>query len=105
MQGPCHSGPTRALNVMILDTPHGDLIEISSSLYGLSLFSMEVVSHHDAGVTATHRGSLSVSIGDLWLDIDKLDEAGHEGTSAVVMWGPEKIRTCILNQTPEGQKE
>jgi hypothetical protein len=28
-------------------------------------------------------GSSSISIGDLWPDIDKLDEAGHEGTSAI----------------------
>jgi hypothetical protein len=30
-------------------------------------------------------GQSSVSIGELWPGINQLDEAGHEGTSAIVM--------------------
>jgi hypothetical protein len=68
---------------MVLDTPQGDLVEISSSSYGLSLFSSKDGSHHDEGAGAAPRGSSSVSIGELWLDIDRLDEAGPEGASTV----------------------
>jgi hypothetical protein len=68
---------------MVLDTPQGDLADISSSSYGLSLFSSKDGSHHDEGVVAAPRGSSSVSIGELWPDIDRLDEAGPEGASTV----------------------
>jgi hypothetical protein len=71
---------------MILDTPHGDLVEISSSSYGLLLFSSKVGSRHDAGAGVIPGGSSSISIGELWPDIDKLHEAGHERTSMISMW-------------------
>jgi hypothetical protein len=66
--------------------PSGDLVEISLSSYGLLMFlrglSLAMMrargSHLGGG-----GGSSSISIGDLWPDIDKLDEAGHEGTSAI----------------------
>jgi hypothetical protein len=83
MQGPCHSVPTRAPDVVVLDNPRGDLVEFSSNSYGLSLFSAEAGSHKGASARATPRGSPSISIGDLWPDINKLDEAGYEGTSGV----------------------
>jgi hypothetical protein len=41
---------------VILDTPQGDLVEISSSTYGLSLFSSNVGSHHDEGAGVTPGG-------------------------------------------------
>jgi hypothetical protein len=49
---------------------------------------VEAGSHHDAGMRAMPGGSPSVSIGFLWLDINKLDEGRHEGTSTIVAWGP-----------------
>jgi hypothetical protein len=64
---------------MILDTPHDDCVEISSSSYGLSLFLSKTGSHHDEGVGATLEESPSVSIGELWPGIDRLDDAGPEG--------------------------
>jgi hypothetical protein len=36
-------------DVIVLDTPRGDLIEISSSSYELSIFSLRAGSHHDEG--------------------------------------------------------
>jgi hypothetical protein len=90
---------------MILDTPRGDLAEISSSSYGLSLFSSKAGSRHDAATGATPGGSSSVSIGDLWPDIDKLYEVGHEGTSAIAGGTHVEIQLRILNRSPEGQKE
>jgi hypothetical protein len=66
---------------MILDTPHDDCVEISSSSYGLSLFLSKTGSHHDEGVGATPGESPSVSIGELWPGIDRLDDVGPEGTS------------------------
>jgi hypothetical protein len=73
---------------VVLDTPRGDLVEISSSSYGLSLFSSKVGSHHNEGAGATLGGSTSVSIGELWPDIDRLNEASHEGTSTFITWSP-----------------
>jgi hypothetical protein len=37
-RGPCGSGPAQASDIIVLDTPHGDLIDLSLSSYGLSLF-------------------------------------------------------------------
>jgi hypothetical protein len=49
---------------VILDTPRGDLVEISSSSYGLSLFSLKASYHQDGGVGAVPReGSSSISMG------------------------------------------
>jgi hypothetical protein len=36
--GPCGSGPAQTLDIIVLDTPYGDLNDLSSSSYGLSLF-------------------------------------------------------------------
>jgi hypothetical protein len=49
----------------------------------LSLFSLKAGSHPDKGVRATPGGSSSVSVGELWPEIDQLDEVVPEGTSAV----------------------
>jgi hypothetical protein len=56
MHGPCGSGPAQASDVVIFDTPRGDLVEISSSSYGLSLFSLKASSRQDGGVGAVPRG-------------------------------------------------
>jgi hypothetical protein len=73
----------RTSGIFILDTPRGDLFEDSSSSYDFSLFSSKAGSQHDEGMSATPRRSSSMSIGDLWLEIDQLDEVGPVGTSTV----------------------
>jgi hypothetical protein len=45
--------------------PRGDLIEVSSSSYGLSLFSLKVGSDPDEGMGAASSESSSVSVGEL----------------------------------------
>jgi hypothetical protein len=70
------------LDIIILDTPRGDLIDVSSSSYNLSIFSLKAGSHNDEGAGVAPRESSSVSIGDLWLEIDSLGETDHKGTSA-----------------------
>jgi hypothetical protein len=67
---------------IILDTPCGDLIEISSSSCNLSLFSLKVGSHHDGGAGAMLRESSSVSIGDVWSEVDSVRGVDHEDTFA-----------------------
>jgi hypothetical protein len=52
VQVPYGSGPAWDSDVTVLDTPQGDVIEISSSSYGLSLFSLKAGSHRDEGVGA-----------------------------------------------------
>jgi hypothetical protein len=47
MQVPHGSRPASDLDVIILDNPHGDVIEISSSSCNLSIFSSKADSHHD----------------------------------------------------------
>jgi hypothetical protein len=88
VQGPCCSSPARGSDVVVLDTPRSDFVEISSSSYGLSLFSSKDGSHHDEGAGAAPRGSSSISIGMLWPDIDRLDKVGPEGTFTILGWNP-----------------
>jgi hypothetical protein len=84
VQAPCSSGPTQAPNVIDLDNPR-DFIEISSSLYNLSLFSSKDGSYHDRGVDAAPRKSSNVVTGDLWLEIDSSHGANREGTIVSAM--------------------
>jgi hypothetical protein len=44
-------------------------------------FSLKAGSHHDEGMGVMPGGSSSVSIGELWPHIDKLDRAAQEGAS------------------------
>jgi hypothetical protein len=74
-------GPAQELDIICLDTPSGEVVEISSS-YDLSVFSLGAGSPHAEGIGATPIGS-SPSIGELWPDIDKLDEINREDTSVV----------------------
>jgi hypothetical protein len=60
----------RVSDVIILDTPHGDLIAISSSSYKLSPFSSKAGFGHIVGVGAAPEKSSSVSIDDLWPGIN-----------------------------------
>jgi hypothetical protein len=69
------------VDIICLDTPSGEVVEISSS-YDLSIFSPGADSPHTEGVGATPVGS-SPSIGELWPDIDKLDEINREHVSTV----------------------
>jgi hypothetical protein len=64
-----------------VDMPSGKVAEKSSS-YDLSIFSSRAGPEGVEIVTVTSEGS-SPSIGELWLDIDKLDEIRHEDTSIV----------------------
>jgi hypothetical protein len=80
-QVPSGFGPTRGLYIICLGTPSGEVVEISSS-YDLSVFSSGAGSPHAEGVGSTPTG-LSLSIGELWPDMDKLDEINHQDTFAV----------------------
>jgi hypothetical protein len=80
-QGPCCSGPMQASYVIILDTPRGDLSGLLSSSYCLSLFSSKASSHRGKNVGAVEDRSSSVSIGELWSEIDELDEEKPRATS------------------------
>jgi hypothetical protein len=72
------------LDIIYVDTPSGEVIEISSSS-NLSVFSSGADPQCTEGVDATPMGSSSVSIGELWPDIDKLYEVNHGGTSTVTV--------------------
>jgi hypothetical protein len=83
--------PARGLDIISLDTPSDEVIEISSS-YDLSVFSSGANSPHAEGVGATPAGSRP-SIRELWSNIDKLDEINHEDTSVV------HIRELVLRDS------
>jgi hypothetical protein len=51
-------------------------------------FSLKAGSSHDEGMGATPEGLSRVSIGEIWLSIDQLDKAGHEGISAFAARSP-----------------
>jgi hypothetical protein len=89
-------------DVIILDTPQDDLIEISSSSYGLSLFSLKAGSHLDKCTEAAPGESSSVSVWELWPGIDLLDEPGLEGTSAVLTQGPWWDQVSRSHTDPQG---
>jgi hypothetical protein len=86
----------QASDIVILDTPHGEFIEVSSSSYNLSLFSSKAGSHHEGGVVVVLRESSSVSVGDLWPEIDSLCEADCEGAFMAAMCScPEASTSCL----------
>jgi hypothetical protein len=62
--------------------PSGEVVEVSSSC-DLSIFSSGADPQRDEGVGVTHEGLSSMSIRELWPDIDKLDEIDGGDTSAV----------------------
>jgi hypothetical protein len=56
VQVPRGSGPTRDLDIIVLDTPHGEILFSSCDL---SIFSSKAGSHHDEGMgimKCDHRG-------------------------------------------------
>jgi hypothetical protein len=69
------------LDIICVDTPSGKVAEMSSS-YDLSIFSSRADPKCVKIVEVVSGGS-SLSIGELWPDIDKLDEIRHEDTSIV----------------------
>jgi hypothetical protein len=73
------SGPTWDLDVICLDTPSG-AVEVSSS-YDLSIFSLKTDAQFSEGGGNAPEGSSSVSIGELWAEMDMTDAISHEGTS------------------------
>jgi hypothetical protein len=64
-----------------VDTFSGEVAEKSSS-YDLSIFSFGADSQ-GAGIIVVAFKGYRPSIGELWPDIDKLDEIRREGTSIV----------------------
>jgi hypothetical protein len=71
----------RDLNVICLDTPSGEVVEVSSSC-NLFVFSPKTDAQFTEGGGNTPEGSSSVSIGELWAEMDMMDEISHGGNSA-----------------------
>jgi hypothetical protein len=69
------------LDIIDLDMPSGGVIKISSSC-NLFAFSSKTDPQRAEGIGDTPEGSSSVSIRELWPDIDKLDEISRRGASA-----------------------
>jgi hypothetical protein len=69
---PRGTGPVWRLDIICVDTPSGEVAKMSSS-YDLSLFSSGADTEC-AEIVEVAFGGLSLSIGELWPDIDKLDE-------------------------------
>jgi hypothetical protein len=88
-----------------LDTSRGDFIEISSSSYNLSLFSSKSSSNHDGGVGAALRESSSMSIGDLWLEINSSRGADYEGAFMTATCGHLEILMSRPLSGAEGSKK
>jgi hypothetical protein len=65
-----------------VDTPSGKIVEVSSSC-DLSIFYVGADPQRAEGIEVTPEGSSSMSIGELWPNIDKLDEINRGGASAV----------------------
>jgi hypothetical protein len=63
-----------------LDTPSGE-VEVSSS-YDLSIFSPKTDAQFSKGGGNAPKGSSSVSIEELWAEMDMMDAISHGGTSA-----------------------
>jgi hypothetical protein len=84
--------------------PHG-VIKISSSSYELSVFSLKVGSSHGMGVGVALGELSSVTIGDLWLQINSSRGTGDDGTFMTATHGHlEASTSCLLSGT-EGSKK
>jgi hypothetical protein len=62
-----------------VDMPSGKVLEASSSC-DLSILSLGANPQCAEGVSVAPEGSLSMSIRELWPNIDKLGEINHGGT-------------------------
>jgi hypothetical protein len=78
MEVPHGSRPVWDLDVIYVDTPSGEVLEVSSSCI-LSIFSSGADPQCAKGIEVTPEGSSGMSIRELWPDIDKLDEINHIG--------------------------
>jgi hypothetical protein len=105
VHGPCYPDPAQASDIIILDIPRRDVTKVSSSSYGVSLFSSKVSSHPEDNVGAAPSESSSVSVGELWPGIDVLDEAGLEGISVVSTQKPLGVKRHIRARTSKDQEE
>jgi hypothetical protein len=83
-----------------LSVPRHDVTEVSSSSYGLSLFSSKAGSPPEENT-----GSSSVSVRVLWPEIDLLDEAVRRGTSMVLAWGLLGDQTSRSRMSPQGSRK
>jgi hypothetical protein len=68
------------LDVICLDAPSGEVVEVSSS-YDLFVFSPKTDAQFAEGCGNALEGSSSVSIRELWAEMDMMDEISHGGTS------------------------
>jgi hypothetical protein len=68
-------------------------------------FFSKAGSHLDEGAGAAPGGSSSVSVGELWLGIDQLDEVGPEGTSAVLVQDQRRNPPLHSRAGPQGLRE
>jgi hypothetical protein len=80
-QVPNGSRPVRGMDIIYVDTPSDEASQKSSS-YNLSIFSSGANSE-GAEVVAATRDDSSPSIGELWPDIDELDDPPCKDTSVV----------------------
>jgi hypothetical protein len=69
------------LDIICLDTPSGVVVEVSSS-FDLSIFSPKTDAQFTEGGGNAPEGSSSVSIGELWVEMDMMDEISRGGNSA-----------------------
>jgi hypothetical protein len=74
------------LDVIYVDTPSGEVVEVCSSC-DLSIFSSGADPQRAKGVGVTPERSSSMSIRELWPNIDKLDKINHGGTTTVNIRG------------------
>jgi hypothetical protein len=69
------------LDVICLNTPSGEVVEVSSS-YDMSIFSSKTDAPFTEGGGNAPEGPSSVSVGEFWAEMDMMDEISHGGTSA-----------------------
>jgi hypothetical protein len=74
------SGPAQDLDVICLDMASGEVVEVSSS-YDLSIFSPKTDAQFSKGGGDALDRSSSMSIGELWAEMDILDAISHGDTS------------------------
>jgi hypothetical protein len=96
-----------ASNINLLNALCSNIVEISSSSYELSFFSSKADSGHIVGADATLEKSSSVSIWDLWLEINSTRGTGEgEGASMTATRGhlEASILSLLLGTRGGGKK-
>jgi hypothetical protein len=89
-----------ASDVIVLGISRHDVIEVLLSSYGLSLFSLKVGSHPEENIV-----SLSVSVGEVWSEIDLLDDVSCGVTFAVPAWEALGDQTSRSHADPQGSRK